>query len=159
MADVLTPEQRKLNMSRIRDKNTKPELILRKGLHSLGLRFRLHRNDLPGKPDIVIPKHRVVILVHGCFWHGHNCHLFKQPTTRSDFWRSKISANRERDKTIVQQLNIDKWRVLSVWECSLRGKKRLSMDSVLSMCVDFINGDAVQGEIVGSSGTSLTEKH
>ena len=86
MVDVLTPEQRRLNMSRIRGKDTKPELLLRHGLHARGLRYRLHRKDLPGRPDMVFPRYRAAILVHGCFWHGHDCPLFKLPATRREFW-------------------------------------------------------------------------
>lgn len=90
MADVLTPEQRRLNMSRIRGRDTKPELLLRRGLHARGLRFRLHRKDLPGCPDLVFPRFRVTVFVHGCFWHGHECPMFKWPGTRTDFWRRKM---------------------------------------------------------------------
>ena len=97
MVDVLTPEQRRLNMSRIRGKDTKPELMLRRGLHALGLRFRLHRKDLPGRPDMVFPRYRAAVLVHGCFWHGHDCPLFKWPVTRREFWAVKIEGNRARD--------------------------------------------------------------
>ena len=90
VTDVLTPVQRRLVMSRIRDKDTKPEMILRRGLHGRGLRYRLHGADLPGKPDLVFPRHRAVVLVHGCFWHGHGCSLFRWPKTRATFWRTKI---------------------------------------------------------------------
>src|ERR1700719_1649815 len=97
MGDVLTPEQRRLNMSRIRGRDTKPELLLRRGLHAAGLRFRLHTERLPGRPGLVFPRYRAAILVHGCFWHGHDCPLFKLPATRSEFWASKIAGNRTRD--------------------------------------------------------------
>src|SRR5688500_15794308 len=97
MTDVLTPEQRRLNMSRVRGKDTKPEMLLRRGLHACGLRYRLHPKDVPGRPDLVFPRHGAVILVHGCFWHGHDCPLFKWPATRAEFWRKKIEGNRARD--------------------------------------------------------------
>ena len=96
--DVLTPEQRGLVMSRIRGKDTKPEMLLRRGLHGRGLRYRLHGAGIPGKPDMVFPKHRAVVFVLGCFWHGHGCSLFKWPRTRAAFWKTKISRNMERDR-------------------------------------------------------------
>ena len=119
MVDVLTPEQRRLNMSRICSRDTKPEMIVRRGLHALGLRFRLSRKDLPGRPDLVLSKYRTVILVHGCFWHGHSCPMFKWPATRPDFWEKKINSNRARDGAAVNALRADSWRVLVVWECAL----------------------------------------
>jgi DNA mismatch endonuclease (patch repair protein) len=96
MTDVLTPEQRRLNMSRIRGRDTKPELLLRRGLHARGFRFRLNRKDLPGCPDLVFPRFRAVMFVHGCFWHWHDCPMFKWPATRTDFWRKKIEGNTKR---------------------------------------------------------------
>lgn len=90
MADVVTPEKRSKMMSGIQGKNTKPELTIRKGLHALGFRYRLHGKTLPGKPDLVFPKYKAVIFIHGCFWHAHHCHLFKWPSTRVDFWQEKI---------------------------------------------------------------------
>lgn len=111
-------------MSGIRGKNTKPELVVRKALYSQGFRYRLHVKDLPGKPDIVLPKYRTVIFVHGCFWHGHNCHLFRLPSSNRDFWRAKIKQNQENDRKAVRALRKDGWRVIAVWECALRGRKR-----------------------------------
>ena len=119
--DVLTIEQRRLNMSRIRGKDTKPEMLLRRGLHAAGLRFRLHGAKLPGKPDMVFPKYHAVILIHGCFWHGHDCPLFKMPATRPEFWAKKISGNRARDLRTTNALQLTGWRLLTVWECSLKG--------------------------------------
>src|ERR1700731_2708856 len=126
MVDVLTPEQRSFNMSRIRGRDTKPELILRRGLHTLGFRFRLHRKDLPGRPDLVFPARRTVIFVHGCFWHGHHCPMCRMPVTRSAFWQTKIEGNRNRDRRAISDLVAAGWRVLVVWECALRGPARLS---------------------------------
>lgn len=150
MADVLTPEQRRLNMSRIRGKNTKPELVLRRGLHAKGFRFRLHRRDLPGRPDLVFPGYRSVILVHGCFWHGHGCPLTKMPATRRDFWVAKIASNRDRDQRALAALHGAGWRTLVVWECALRGPNRQSEEVVLSACIRFLerSGEAEQ-EISG----------
>ena len=107
-------------MAGIKSKNTKPELIVRKDLHSRGFRFRLHRRDLPGRPDIVMPKYRTAIFVHGCFWHGHDCRTFKWPKTREDFWRTKIEGNRSRDAAALAELTELGWHVEFIWECDLR---------------------------------------
>jgi len=138
VADVLTAEQRRLNMSRIRGRDTKPEMVLRRGLHALGLRFRLYRKDLPGRPDLVFPGPQAVIFVHGCFWHGHRCPMFKWPVTRRDFWRRKICANRNRDRTAIDALQSAGWRVLVVWECALRGPNRRPVEEVLQECKRFV---------------------
>ena len=132
MTDVLTPAQRRLNMSRIRGKDTKPELLLRRGLHARGFRFRLHRRDLPGCPDLVFPRFHAVVFVHGCFWHGHGCPMFKSPTTRPEFWAAKIEGNRARDLRVGEDLEAAGWRTLVVWECTLRGPKRLPIEQVLA---------------------------
>lgn len=136
--DVLTKEQRRLNMSRIRGRNTKPELLIRKGLHARGYRFRVNVSSLPGRPDIVLPKYRAVIQVNGCFWHGHDCRLFKMPASRQEFWVKKISANRLRDRRTDQALSDAGWRVLTVWECSLKGVKRRQPEEVLACCEAFL---------------------
>ena len=137
MPDILTEAQRHYNMSRIRGRHTKPEMAVRRGLHGRGLRFRLHRKDLPGKPDLVFPKHRAVIFVHGCFWHGHECPMFKWPETRQEFWRAKISTTQKRDQSILASLRDQRWRVLIVWECALKGPRRQSLDEVLQRCEEF----------------------
>lgn len=136
--DVLTKEQRRLNMSRIRGRDTKPELLLRKGLHARGYRFRVNVTGLPGRPDIVFPKYGAVIQVNGCFWHGHDCHLFKMPASRQEFWAEKIAANRLRDRRTDQALSETGLRVLTVWECSLKGLKRRPTDEVLTCCEAFL---------------------
>lgn len=138
--DVLTPEQRHRNMSRIRGRDTKPELILRHGLHAAGFRYRLHARDLPGRPDLVFPRYHAVILVHGCFWHGHDCPLFRLPATRRSFWEAKIAANRARDARVHEQLLAAGWRVLTVWECSLKGSGRLLLPQLLGKCATFLRG-------------------
>jgi len=148
LVDVLTPDQRRLNMSRIRGKHTKPELILRQGLHARGLRFRLHRGDLPGRPDLVFPGHRALILVHGCFWHGHGCSLFKWPKTDPAFWKTKISRNAERDRKALAALKADGWRVIVVWECALKGRRRRELPDVLTSVEAFVrNGGKSFAEI------------
>ena len=138
VADILTPEQRRLVMSRIRSKDTKPEMLLRRGLHGRGLRYRLHGADIPGKPDMVFPKLRTVVFVHGCFWHGHGCSLFKWPKTRATFWKTKINRNMERDREVRVALKTAEWRAIVVWECALRGKYRRALPDVLSDAEAFI---------------------
>jgi DNA mismatch endonuclease (patch repair protein) len=119
--DSLTPERRSWNMSRIRSKNTKPELIVRKKLFSLGFRYRLHVKDLPGKPDIVLPRYKTVVFIHGCFWHGHEgCKYFNIPNTHSKWWHSKISANKKRDLINQQKLCDANWRVINIYSCQLK---------------------------------------
>lgn len=120
MADVVDAATRSRMMAGIRAKNTVPELLIRQNLHRLGFRFRLHDKRLPGKPDLLLPKHEAVIFVHGCFWHGHNCPAFKWPKTRAEFWRSKIERNRENDERHVKALRGMGWRVCVIWECSVR---------------------------------------
>lgn len=121
MTDTHKPEVRSYNMSRIRSKNTKPELIVRKYLHKKGYRFRLHVKDLPGKPDIVLRKHRTAIFVHGCFWHGHEgCRYFVVPKTRTEWWLAKIKRNQGNDKKAIEKLIAQNWNVIQIWECELR---------------------------------------
>lgn len=120
MADVVDAATRSRMMAGIRAKDTAPELLIRRNLHRLGFRFRLHDKRLPGKPDLLLPKHEAVIFVHGCFWHGHNCPAFKWPATRAEFWRSKIERNRENDGRHVKALRKMGRRVCVVWECSVR---------------------------------------
>ncbi|MBX3483092.1 MAG: DNA mismatch endonuclease Vsr [Phenylobacterium sp.] len=147
--DPLTPEQRRLNMSRVRGKNTKPELLIRRALHAAGLRYRLHGAKLPGKPDLVFPARRAVIFVHGCFWHGHHCPLFRLPATRTAFWSEKIESNRTRDAVAVGSLRSAGWRVLTIWECALRGPARRDVTEVTAVAANFIRGDAELAELEG----------
>ena len=158
MTDVLTPEQRRFNMSRIRGRDTKPEMLVRRGLHARRLRFRLHRSDLPGRPDLTFPVHRAVIFVHGCFWHGHGCSLCKMPATRSAFWNEKVRKNIERDKSAVEALRSSFWRVLIVWECAIRGRDRLPLVDVLDHCEEFVRGHVARSaEISGVRGLFYKE--
>jgi DNA mismatch endonuclease (patch repair protein) len=150
MTDVLTPEQRRLNMSRIRGRDTKPELLLRRALHARGLRFRLHRRDLPGRPDLVFPCYRAVLFVHGCFWHLHDCPMFKWPATREDFWRGKIKGNVERDRHAQAALAESNWRILVIWECALRGLQRRPVEAVVDEIVRWLENDEAAGIISGN---------
>ncbi|TAK11269.1 MAG: DNA mismatch endonuclease Vsr [Anaerolineae bacterium] len=118
MPDVLTPEQRKLNMSRIKSKNTRPEILVRSMIHSMGYRYSLHSRRLPGKPDLVLTRHKKIILVNGCFWHMHKCRYGKvKPITRADFWEQKRLGNVQRDRANLAELKKLGWHVLVVWEC------------------------------------------
>jgi DNA mismatch endonuclease (patch repair protein) len=125
-------------MRSIRSKNTAPELLIRELLFSLGFRFRLHVKSLPGTPDIVLPKYRTAIFVHGCFWHGHDCHLFKLPQTRPDFWQAKIDANRQRDLRSENMLISAGWHVLYVWECALKGRLKQDPDELAQLLMGLI---------------------
>ena len=139
MADIHDKQTRSRNMSAIRSKNTKPEIWLRKRLHAQGFRYRLNVASLPGKPDIVLPKYKAVIFVHGCFWHAHECHLFKLPSTRTEFWKEKLYTNKARDEATSQKLILQGWRVLTIWECSIKGKAKLPEAKVLSRITDWIH--------------------
>jgi len=126
VTDVHTPEQRSRNMAAIRNKNTAPEMKVRHALHSMGFRYRLHRTDLPGKPDIVIPKYSAVVFVHGCFWHMHRCPYGKpRPATNVDFWAEKREGNAKRDKRNRRALEKAGWRIFTVWECETRDAEKL----------------------------------
>ena len=126
MADKLTSSQRSHCMSRIRGKNTKPEILVRKGLHASGFRFRLHNKKLPGSPDIVLPKYGVAIMVNGCFWHGHKgCRYATKPKTNIEFWETKIARNRHRDEVTAAHLEALGWTVITIWECELRTSSQL----------------------------------
>lgn len=124
--DVFSREKRSQIMSRVSGKNTKPELVVRSLLHNMGYRFRLHRKDLPGKPDITLSRYKKVIFVHGCFWHGHtDCPRSKRPTTNKIFWREKLDKNKERDKKSVRNLKELGWKVLVIWTCEVNDTFKL----------------------------------
>ena len=126
MTDVLSPSQRKYNMSRIRDKDTKPEMVVRSMVHRMGFRYRLHQKNLPGKPDIVLTRHRKIIMVHGCFWHKHNCRYGRVvPKTNTKFWQEKRAATVVRDRRNLRQLRKNGWEVLTIWECQIKKSKAL----------------------------------
>ncbi|MES2535492.1 MAG: DNA mismatch endonuclease Vsr [Pseudomonadota bacterium] len=121
MADTISPERRSRNMAAIRSRDTKPEIAVRKLLHALGFRFRLQRKDLPGRPDIVLPRYNAVVFVNGCFWHQHEgCKLASKPASRQEYWKIKLERNVERDKSSFDKLTELGWQVIVVWECDLR---------------------------------------
>jgi len=131
-------------MSGIRGSNTRPEMQIRSGLHRLGYRYRLHDRRLPGRPDLVFPARRAVVEVRGCFWHGHDCHLFRWPGTRQEFWREKIASNIARDFRTREALLAAGWRMAEVWECQLKGRERRPLDDVLSELAAFLSGDDIR---------------
>lgn len=149
MADVVDKATRSRMMAGIRGKNTKPELIVRRGVFSKGFRFRLHVRNLPGHPDLVFPRHKAVIFVNGCFWHGHDCRFFRVPKTNAGFWKAKIRGNRKRDTRHVIKLLSDGWRVMTVWECALRGKKIEFTDRVIARVVRWLGSRSKKAEIKG----------
>ena len=137
-------------MSGIRGKHTKPEIAVRRALFARGYRFRLHRRDLPGAPDIVLPGRRVAIFVHGCFWHMHaGCRFAKMPATREDFWRLKLEGNARRDRRDEAVLADQGWRVLVVWECATRSQ--VSFDALPGLLAGWIESSGARGEIRGES--------
>lgn len=129
-------------MAAIKRSHTKPELMVRRALHAAGLRYRLHVKDLPGNPDLVFPSRRAVVFVHGCFWHQHDCHLFKWPATRQDFWREKIGKNVINDEKAVRTLQQAGWRVATIWECALKGRTRPDFDEAMQQLIAWIQSDA-----------------
>jgi DNA mismatch endonuclease (patch repair protein) len=145
--DVLTPEQRRRCMAKIGGRNTKPEIVLRKALFAAGFRYRLHQRELPGTPDLVFPKYRATVFVHGCFWHGHGCALFVAPETNREFWLKKIAGNRARDERAVAALGESGWRVMTVWECGLRGRNRLPVEKLAARIAKWLKARTRVGEL------------
>ncbi len=150
MADVVDAATRSRMMSGIRAMHTKPELAIRQGLHALGFRYRLHPKEIPGTPDLWLPKYGAAIFVHGCFWHGHDCSLFRLPGTRLDFWQAKINSNRARDARVGGLLAERKIRRLEIWECALRGPGRIGLEETLARASTWLRLREVGGEIRGT---------
>ncbi|WP_136661687.1 very short patch repair endonuclease [Nitratireductor sp. XY-223] len=150
MPDIVDQKTRSRMMSGIRAKNTKPEMMFRRALHGLGFRYRLHARNVPGKPDMVFPKYCAVFLIHGCFWHGHDCRLFRLPDTRREFWRQKIERNRQRDAEVRSMLDDAGWRHLTIWECSVRGKESMGFQRALEEATRWLTGGTTSAEIRGA---------
>jgi len=148
LVDIVDKVTRSRMMSGIRAKNTRPEILIRHGLHQLGFRYRLHGSKLPGRPDIILPKYNAVILVHGCFWHGHDCRYFRLPSTRAGFWKEKIDGNRARDSRNLDSLLTAGWRVCIVWECAVRGRG-MSAESVCRRISGWLRKHSARLEIRG----------
>ena len=147
MADLVPPHVRSRIMSSIRGKNTKIEVGIRKALFGLGYRYRLHAGSLPGRPDIVLPKHNAAIFVNGCFWHGHDCRLFRVPKTNPAFWRKKIATNRTTDMKALRQLHAIGWRTFTVWECCLRGRSDQQVAAIIHRVDRWIRSRSTHGEV------------
>lgn len=143
MVDIVSPDIRSAMMAGIRGGNTKPELTVRKLLFARGLRYRLHRKGLPGKPDLVFPRFKAVIFIHGCFWHmhGNGCYLSKKPSSNTEFWNTKLEKNRERDQRVENQLLAIGWRIGIIWECALRGKKPEELNALADIIFSWLHGD------------------
>ena len=149
MADVVSSEKRSQMMAGIKGKNTKPEIAIRTALHRKGFRYRLHAKELPGKPDLVLQKYNALIFIHGCFWHRHDCHLFKWPSSREEFWKAKIDRNQQVDQESLEKLKKAGWRIAYIWECAIKGKtKRIFMD-VIEDCQKWLLSDEKTLEIRG----------
>lgn len=149
MADIVDSATRSRMMRGIRGRDTKPEVRLRSALHRQGFRFRKNVRALPGSPDIVLPRYHALIFVHGCFWHGHDCRLFRLPGTRTEFWRTKIEANRARDAIATTRLVDEGWRVLTIWECAFRGKEKIGFEETVARMTAWVRGSSTQTDIRG----------
>lgn len=136
-------------MSGIRGRDTGPERLIRSALHSLGFRFRLHPRDVPGRPDLILPRYSAALFVHGCFWHGHDCSLFRLPATHRQFWRDKIRRNVERDAEVAQLLEQQGWRQLTIWECAFRGPDSIGIEETVRRTARWITSRRGRGEIRG----------
>ncbi|ORL48569.1 very short patch repair endonuclease [Pseudomonas putida] len=147
MVDIVDAVTRSRMMSGIKGKNTSPELIIRKALHARGFRFRIHTAHLPGKPDLILPKFKAAIFVHGCFWHGHNCRYFKPPKTRTDFWMGKIEKNKVRDAMQIAKLNEAGWRTLIIWECAIRKMKSENSTSLIDTVTAWLSQNSTSREL------------
>lgn len=147
MADKMTPAERSSAMSKVPSKNTSPERLIRSILFSGGFRFRLHSKKLPGRPDIVLPKFRTAVFVHGCFWHGHHCKAGKLSETNIEFWQDKITKNRERDAFVLTELRKLGWRTLIVWECVIKGSGKKNLDAVSDCLFRWIRGKNKNGQL------------
>lgn len=147
--DIVDSITRSRMMSSIRGKNTAIELAVRKALFSKGYRYRINDSKLPGKPDMTLKKYNAVIFIHGCFWHVHDCHLFRYPSTNQDFWKQKLENNKLRDIDTTKKLMDMDWRVLVVWECALKGKHKKDFDQLIDEIETWLHGDSIHSEISG----------
>mgnify|MGYP001370557829 CR=1 FL=1 len=157
MADVVDAATRSRMMAGIRSKDTKPEVLVRKALHARGFRYPLNSRGLPGRPDVVLPKWKVAVFVHGCFWHSHGCHLSKLPASNTAFWKTKLDANHERDLLAQLTLISAGWRTVTIWECALRGRAALErLPQIMDQLAAWIRDQAEQPvfEISGDGSTA-----
>ena len=156
MADVVDKATRSRMMSGIKAKNTRPEIFVRKGLHALGYRFRLHVKNIPGKPDMVFPKYQALIIVNGCFWHGHRCHYCKTPSTNTAFWLTKIQSNVVRDEQSIRRQMDAGWRCLVIWECAVRASsKKCAQANVVDLAAEWLKSDSKTATICIKENNSI----
>jgi DNA mismatch endonuclease (patch repair protein) len=142
MADIVSPAVRSQMMAGIKAINTRPEFVVRRGLFRAGFRYVLHDERLPGKPDLVFPKYRAVVFVHGCFWHCHGCPLFKWPSSNVEFWQTKLTGNKRLDYRNLSRLKAAGWRTFVIWECALKGPRRLSPEVMISRTAQWLRDGA-----------------
>jgi DNA mismatch endonuclease, patch repair protein len=147
--DIVSTAKRRTMMSQIRSKNTRPEMLVRHTLHKMGFRYRLHVKGLSGKPDLVFPKHNAVIFVNGCFWHGHQCNLFRWPKSRSEFWRNKITGNMQRDTRNHNSLSNDGWRICILWECAVKGSGRQDESELFDLLGAWLTSATAELKLIG----------
>ena len=147
MTDVHDSATRSRNMAAIKGKNTRPERWLRQRLHALGFRYRLNVSKLPGKPDLVFPCYKAVIFVHGCFWHMHQCPLFRLPATRTEWWEQKLIQNRQRDLAEQDKLREMGWRILLVWECAIKGRRKIPEAELLAQVAKWLKNGSCYTEL------------
>lgn len=156
--DILSPSERSKRMAAVRQKDTALELQVRKELHALGFRFRLHARELAGTPDILLPRWRKAVFVHGCFWHGHNCRLGQQPATSIDYWAEKIRKNRERDTRVACELTVAGWGLITVWNCAMRGISRLPLADFREVLRQSVFSPVAMLEITGRASRVAAEE-
>ena len=149
MVDNVDAATRSRMMAAVKSKDTAPEVTVSKALHRCGFRYRKHVANLPGKPDLVFRKYKAVVLVHGCFWHRHNCRMYRLPRTRTKFWREKVQSNRRRDGLVRDRLRGAGWRCLTVWECALRGPQRRRLDELIDEIAEWLTGGTSVREVRG----------
>lgn len=147
--EKFSKEERSYVMSRVKSKDTAPELLIRKSIHRLGLRYKLHDSKLPGKPDLVFPKYHAVVFIHGCFWHGHDCGRTGIPKNNREFWAEKIERNKRNDNKHITTLTNTKWRALTVWECAIQGKNKIKIDDLAGLIRDWLLSGKIYGAIEG----------
>jgi len=147
LPDVVDRVTRSRMMAGIRSRNTGPERLVRGLLHKRGFRFRLHSSSVPGHPDLILAKYRAAIHVHGCFWHGHDCALFRTPGSRTEFWKSKIRVNRTRDRRVIKETLAIGWRHLTIWECAFKGPQQIGLARTVDRAVKWIEGRRREGII------------
>lgn len=145
--DTVDKKTRSRIMASVGQRDTGPEMVIRRALHRQGFRYRLHDNELPGSPDLVFKKYRTAIFVHGCFWHRHGCKYSTTPSSRKEFWAQKFTANKKRDKRNIDTLRDNEWRVLVVWECAVKGLKDVELNKLVSKITDWLSSGKKYGEI------------